>query len=392
MLAILCTATATTPSNPAVVASKDVPVFFISINGSERLRRFRSTFSSFAHVQHVPAVTNATTADYMVHFDQYRRLLTRNTPSELGCALSHVSAIAAAERHCARRGCAMAIVVEDDASDDLLPHWTRSLPEIAAALPLNWAVLQLQLIAEAKEWDRLEAGWRAAPPPAPAAALHDRRLHFGTGAYLIHRRGMAQILKPFTIPPQPPGAAAMVAAMQGRLPAPDDGLVGGALRVPLSAEELQADVALVYRLAGPVLVATPPLLRCDEVTLGAVSTIDHFSATRLKVRFPTRNSVTQNCKWEIPRNYLTPAPSLRRAGAGCRRAQRPVPRHLGRASAQMGQGSRRRRRHQAAAAAAARRPAAHRLGPLVLLPNPSRHRLRRKSGGAAARAARVARR
>ena len=119
MIAVLCASAAS--SNPAVLASKDVPVFFISINGSERLRRFRSTFSAFSVVQHVPAVTNATTADWMVHFDQYRRLLTRNTPSELGCALSHVSAIAAAERHCARRGCEMAIVVEDDASDDLLP-------------------------------------------------------------------------------------------------------------------------------------------------------------------------------------------------------------------------------------------------------------------------------
>ena len=45
----------------------------------------------------------------MVHFDQYRRLLTRNTGSELGCALSHVSAIHAVERHCARRGCEMEI-------------------------------------------------------------------------------------------------------------------------------------------------------------------------------------------------------------------------------------------------------------------------------------------
>ena len=51
MIAILSASAAS--SNPAVLASKDVPVFFISINGSERLRRFRSTFSSFAHVQHV---------------------------------------------------------------------------------------------------------------------------------------------------------------------------------------------------------------------------------------------------------------------------------------------------------------------------------------------------
>lgn len=96
-------------TNPAVVASRQVPVFFISIDGSERLRRFRRTFSAFEHVEHVPAVTNATTREWMVHFDQYRRLLTRNTGSELGCALSHVSAIHAAERHCARRGCEMEI-------------------------------------------------------------------------------------------------------------------------------------------------------------------------------------------------------------------------------------------------------------------------------------------
>ena len=83
MLAILCA----TSSNPAVLASKDVPVFFVSINGSGSLRRFRSTFSAFAHVQHVPAVTNATTADWMVRFDRYRRLLAEHAV-ELGCAVA----------------------------------------------------------------------------------------------------------------------------------------------------------------------------------------------------------------------------------------------------------------------------------------------------------------
>ena len=43
----------------------------------------------------------------------------------------------------------MAVIMEDDVTADLLPLWTRGqLHELATSLPDNWAVVQLQLIAQ----------------------------------------------------------------------------------------------------------------------------------------------------------------------------------------------------------------------------------------------------
>eukprot|EP00965_Chrysotila_dentata_P117957 3899333-Pleurochrysis_carterae.AAC.1 len=50
------------------------------------------------------------------------------------------------------------------------------------------------------------------------------------------------------------------------------------IRVPKYADEIQADAHLVYKLAGPVYLATPPLLTCTP-TSGANSSIEHISAT-----------------------------------------------------------------------------------------------------------------
>jgi GR25 family glycosyltransferase involved in LPS biosynthesis len=172
-----------------------IPFFYISLNTSEtgaaRSRRLRRAFRGHTLV-HVPAVDgNASAREYVQSEPRFHHLLKRNTPSEMGCSLSHVRAIQAADAYCASAGCDMAVVMEDDATADLLPLWTSSLDALASSLPDNWAVVQLQLIAQEREWLAMMAEWRARPS---MAIPHDRRSHFGTGAYLIHRCAPSRML------------------------------------------------------------------------------------------------------------------------------------------------------------------------------------------------------
>eukprot|EP00966_Prymnesium_polylepis_P134765 3114863-Prymnesium_polylepis.1 len=50
--------------------------------------------------------------------------------------------------------------------------------------------------------------------------------------------------------------------------------------LPLSADEVQADVHLIYSKAAPAYLATPPLLSCAH----AASSIEHYSAVRLQAQ------------------------------------------------------------------------------------------------------------
>lgn len=257
----------------------DVPIFYISLNrsatGRARGVRLHSTFSAVArHVELVPAVDGNSSADRFMHTDQqFNHLLRRNTPSEMGCSLSHVVAIRRAEEYCLATGCDMAVIMEDDVSGHLLPFWTISLFDLAASLPDNWAVVQLQLIAQAREWEGLMEDWRARPS---LAIPHDRRRHFGTGAYLIHLRGMRQIVETFTVQATPPGAVALANAIGGASVARSR-RAPGTLSFPVDRDEIQADVHLIYSIASPAFLATPPLMSCAHST----SSIEHQSAIRL---------------------------------------------------------------------------------------------------------------
>ena len=185
----------------AAAAARDaffdgVPVFFLSLNrtatGRARTAKLHASFDAAGrHVELVPAVDGNASARDFTHVDQhFHHLLRRNTASEMGCTLSHVLAIRRAEEHCRTAGCEMAVIMEDDVGAELLPHWTVSITELAASLPDNWAVVQLQLIAQQREWEGLMSAWRARPS---LTVSHDRRSHFGTGAYLMHVRGMRQV-------------------------------------------------------------------------------------------------------------------------------------------------------------------------------------------------------
>ncbi|KAL3924422.1 MAG: hypothetical protein SGPRY_003920 [Prymnesium sp.] len=278
----------------------EVPFFVISLSKERADAVIQSLQNLTTHLEHVPGVQGKASARNYAHdLAQYKHLRKRNTPSELGCALSHVLAIRRAEMYCESSGCQMAAVVEDDVSADLLPHWSHSIRELTQGLPDNWAVcgfnsalgplsphtrvlahstcsrlrgsmfvgVQLQLIAQKREWSHLRAEWRQSNR---VAVLQDRRRHFGTGAYLIHRRGMQQIKLPLAADEVPP---VVCSSHHVRTSAAN-------AITPAGTSQLQADVHLVYSLAAPVYLATPPLLSCKH----AISSVEHFSAIRLQVR------------------------------------------------------------------------------------------------------------
>ena len=306
-------------------ASGHVPFFYISLNssssGAARSRKLQQAFGKWpAHVEMltlVPAVDGNASGRSYAHADaQYNHVLKRNTPSEVGCSMSHVLAIQRAEAYCARTGCEMAVIMEDDVTPSLLPYWTQTLPRLASTLPDSWAVVQLQLIAQEREWTELMQAWRSASYPshtesrqwqqagdesvspytAPLAVLHDRRRHFGTGAYLISRRGMRQILAPFTQPATPPGAALLANTIGGKPPTRTT-IAAGSLVIPLELDELQADVHLIYSLASPAYLATPPLLSCAHST----STIEHCASSLVHCSIPHAT-----CSYASRQRYLVP--------------------------------------------------------------------------------------
>ena len=281
-LALLCACARLAPAAAAgTPLAPDVPFFFISLlsspSGRWRAARVQRHFANVTStLRHVPAVDGNRSARSYVHTDhQLNKLVKRNTLSEIGCSMSHVNAIARAERHCAAVGCPMAVIMEDDVTAELTRFWTaRALHTLAASLPENWAVVQLQLIAQKREWDELIESWRA--QPSVLAVPHDRRRHFGTGAYLIHQRGMRQILQAFTAPPVPRLAARLHATVGGNPPL-GPRPAAGSLTVPLEMDEVQADLHLVYSIAQPVFLATPTMLSCSH----SATSIAHHSAARM---------------------------------------------------------------------------------------------------------------
>lgn len=105
-------AAAATPSNASsanqfVADSRHVPVLIISLNttrGRARFSRLHAELAPhFSHIELIPAVDNETARHHVANDYQWAHLLKRNTPSEVGCALSHLMAAASALRLCVLR-------------------------------------------------------------------------------------------------------------------------------------------------------------------------------------------------------------------------------------------------------------------------------------------------
>jgi len=118
----------------------------------------------------------------------------------LGKTLSHLDAIYRARDEGARA----ALVMEDDASPELLPTWTSGLDAYVERLPEDWTVVQLSAYGDERAISKLFFDWQSARLRAPGRYLSTlpkglRRLS-GTQAYLISRRGMDRLVRAYRAP------------------------------------------------------------------------------------------------------------------------------------------------------------------------------------------------
>lgn len=166
----------------------NLPVYFISLDrSSERTREFLARLERFSRsIVHIQAVNGRNKSQVEASVQQSYGELFLNVPEErkkarpavVGCTLSQLKAIRAAYL----AGHDLALVMEDDMSLDLAPWWGMSLDDYVQTLPEGWQASQLSWLHP----DKLSVASRDVP--------HLKTTAWGTGAYVIHRRGMEQVL------------------------------------------------------------------------------------------------------------------------------------------------------------------------------------------------------
>lgn len=114
--------------------------------------------------------------------------------SRLGCTLSHLRAIFQAYDE--KRE--YALILEDDATPDLVPTWPGSLKEYIATLPKDWTIVQLSALAYAETLTRLYTKWQTERKREHRGVLTTMAkdsglLVWSAQAYLISRKGMERI-------------------------------------------------------------------------------------------------------------------------------------------------------------------------------------------------------
>ena len=176
------------------------PVYYIGLETSidRRIAFEREAAGLNVHVRRVDAIrgrdfaqnrltAGAVTGNFSV---AGRTLVFRNyyhnqSSGELGCTLSHFKAIYMAYVN----GDDVALIVEDDASLMLAPHWPFSLDELMRQAPPLWRVLQL--------FSRSASC--SSPSGAPLAfrpfSCSRGKWCVDTVAYVMNREGMAHVLR-----------------------------------------------------------------------------------------------------------------------------------------------------------------------------------------------------
>lgn len=163
----------------------NIPIYYINLERSPK----RRTFMENQFEKHNLPYTRINAVDgkellslYIGDIDSNLRY-ENNYPNTnrplLGCTLSHLKTILTAYQN----GDKWALILEDDISLSLLPKWKKSLKQITKEAPYHWQSAVLC-------------------PIHPGCALsskkwidHKQLKCFGTGAYVINRKGMKALLK-----------------------------------------------------------------------------------------------------------------------------------------------------------------------------------------------------
>jgi GR25 family glycosyltransferase involved in LPS biosynthesis len=203
----------------ALSFSDTCPTYYVNLNQSferrERMERlFAGTFPELTRVpgidghnktdvQHALSAKHCAPEQLPHSFDDVNLAVKRGSGtylSRLGCTLSHLRAILKAYDD----GREYALILEDDATPDLIPTWPGSFQQYVEMLPKDWSIVQLSALSYGDKLTDLFIQWQGAR--RAEEQNHDERsgspmtmakdagsLIWSAQAYLVSRKGMVRI-------------------------------------------------------------------------------------------------------------------------------------------------------------------------------------------------------
>ena len=166
---------------------KDIPIFWINLDRSERRRTIMQTKLDKYNLNHtrIEAVDGN-----KIELDEYNKNYIINEKMnkyEIACALSHMKVI----QHCYDQGLEYALILEDDANFDYFPYKTDTLLELLEELKtIDGECLQLASIIPRKQFPIYKNKFENKKMFKTTQAA-------GAQSYLITRNGMKKVLYNF---------------------------------------------------------------------------------------------------------------------------------------------------------------------------------------------------
>lgn len=191
--------------------TEECPTYYVNLDKSEdRRERVERLFAPFKHLHRVPGIDGHSKSSVMDvlsskcppsmlpnSFDEGNLGVHRGDGtylSRLGCTLSHVKAILKA--HDDERD--YALILEDDATPDLVPTWHGTLRDFVETLPEDWTIVQLSALSYGDKLTDLFVQWQETrlntnEPGLTTLPKNAGSLIWSAQAYLVSKRGMSQI-------------------------------------------------------------------------------------------------------------------------------------------------------------------------------------------------------
>ena len=187
------------------------PTYYVNLRKStDRRARMERLFDSFTNLHRVPGVDGHNKREVLDvlskhcppsqlpdSFDEGNLGVTRGSGtylSRLGCTLSHLKAILRAHDD----GHEYALILEDDATPDLIPTWPGSLRDFIHTLPEDWTIVQLSALSYGDKLTDLYTQWQETrrnerTPRLTTLPKTAGSLIWSAQAYLVSKEGMRQI-------------------------------------------------------------------------------------------------------------------------------------------------------------------------------------------------------
>ena len=192
--------------------TEECPTYYVNLDKSvDRRTRVERLFGGFTNLKRVAGVDghskravldvlseeHCPPSELPSSFDEANLGVRRGSGtylSRLGCSLSHIRAILQAHDD----GQEYALILEDDATPDLIPTWSGSLSDFVETLPEDWTIVQLSALSYEDKLTDLYTQWQETRrnEHAPDLTTLPKRagsLIWSAQAYLVSEAGMSQI-------------------------------------------------------------------------------------------------------------------------------------------------------------------------------------------------------